>query len=64
MVSKSLDKLICDFFWEGSRGNGGMHNVNWDKSYKTQFPKLLEGNGIGNFKWRWSFGKMGLEVPS
>lgn len=37
-VIKCLDKLICDFFWEGSHGDGGMHNVNWEV---TQCPKLM-----------------------
>ena len=30
--------MIHDFFWEGARGDGGMHNVNWGT---TQRPHAL-----------------------
>lgn len=43
---KGLDKLVRDFFWEGSCGKGGMHNVNWEI---VQQPKLIGGTGVGNF---------------
>lgn len=46
-VSNTLEKLVRDFFWEGSRGDEGMYNVNWET---TQLPKLLGGVGIGNFQ--------------
>lgn len=57
----TLDKLVRDFFWEGSRDDGGMHNVNQETK---QHPKLMGGLGIGNFrhcnsaflaKWIWQF---------
>lgn len=38
-VAKSLDKLIRDFFWEGSTGEGGSYNINWPK---TQLPHIME----------------------
>ena len=44
-----LEKLICDFFWDGSCDENGMHNINW---IITQCPKLLGGLGIGNFHHR------------
>lgn len=60
-IISCLEKLIQDFFWEGSRGDGSMHNVNWAIS---QCPQLLGDIGIGNFKyhnfallakWTWRF---------
>lgn len=41
--------MVRDFSWEGARGDGGMHNVNWGTS---QRPQALGGLGIGNFKLR------------
>lgn len=36
-VAQTVDKkrIIRDFFWEGSRGDGGMHNIDGEK---TQLP--------------------------
>lgn len=45
-VINCLEKFICNFLWEGSCGDDGMHNVNW---LTTLRPKLLGGLGIGNF---------------
>lgn len=28
-IIATMDKLVRDFFWEGSCGDGGTHNVNW-----------------------------------
>lgn len=42
-VIKCLDKLLSDFFQEGSDGDGGMRNVNW---LISQHPQLSDGLGI------------------
>lgn len=46
-IIKHLDKMVCDSFSEGSRGNGGMHNMNWEV---TQRPQFMGGIGIDNFQ--------------
>ena len=48
-IISCINKLTRNFFWEGTRGDGGMHNINWAIS---QQPQLSDGMGIGNFKYR------------
>lgn len=56
--------MLQDFFLlEASRGDGGMHNVNWEITQRPQ-TQLMGGIRIGNFhhcslallaKWIWHF---------
>lgn len=45
-IIKRIDKMICGFLWESSRGEGGVHNINLET---TQLTKLMGGLGFGNF---------------
>lgn len=44
-----MAKIIRDFFWEGSRDDGGMHDVNGETTASE-----IDGEGldIGNFQHR------------
>lgn len=43
-IINCLERLVRDVLWEGARGDGGVHNVNWGF---TQRPQALGG------PWYW-----------